>query len=179
MIRAITLALTTLISVSALASGEHVPQDHKRPLGPASRYSGDTPIDMSNGLTGANGTYGLPNKEYEEWATAPVDFPGLSQKEYPYSNKSKLVQSIDEQVMWGSHAIANYKQTSADTKPEAVEYSKQAIETLTPALERLKEARSKVKGAGEKDWQSAQAEAKRAVLDLRAAYTQMHKNVRM
>lgn len=179
MIRAIALALTSLISVSALASGEHVPQDHKRPLGPSSRYSGGTPIDLSNGLTGSNGTYGLPNKEYEEWATAPLDFPGLSQKDYPYNNKKEFIQSIDEQIMWGTHAIANYKQTSAETKPEAVEYSKQAIEALTPALERLKEARSKVKGAGESEWQSAQSNAKKAVLDLRGAYTQMHKNVRM
>ena len=179
MIRAITLALTTLISISALASGEHVPTEHKRPLGPASRYSGSTPVDLSNGLTGSNGTYGLPNKEYEEWGTSPNIFPGMSQKDYPYSNKGKFMQSLDEQVMWATQAIANYKQTSAETKPEAVEYSKHAIETLTPALEQLKEARSKAKSAGEGEWQTAQADAKKAVINLRSAYTQMHKNVRM
>jgi hypothetical protein len=143
---------------------------------PAKRYSGSTPIDMGNGLLGNNGTIGQPNMQYEAWAQTPAVVAGLSEAPYDYRQKGEFVRTMKEQILWGETAISNWKSTSKITRPEAVEYSKQAVAKMTPALDKLKSATDRADGAGEKDWANAESEARKALIDFRAAYTQMHHN---
>ncbi|MES2855450.1 MAG: hypothetical protein V4692_06295 [Bdellovibrionota bacterium] len=171
-----------VLSGLAFASGGHGPTMHEQELHPSPIYNGNSPIDLSHGLFFNNGTFGLPNAEIEEWAKLPVVFPGISEKGYSYDSKAQresLIREAKFQLDWGHAAIANYESTSADSRPEAIEHSKAAIAKLDPPLERLEAAIGKLKSAGKSDWDGAQAEVRRAIIDLRMAYTQMHKNSRI
>lgn len=170
---ALVVSLVTVASSFAFASGELKLEEKK--LEPASRYSGSSPIDLSNGLPGNNGTFGLPNEAYEKWATEKKIVPGINDAAYRYEQKSSLVQNLDEQIMWGETAIANWK-SNPSNKPEVSAYAKQAVETMSPALDKLKDATKTVKSAGSGDWASAEEGARKALAEFRATYRGLHKN---
>jgi hypothetical protein len=187
MIAILAAAGVSLSSGTAEASGNagsteadsgHGPKIEKPVLKPATRYSGNSPIDLTNGMTFNNGTFGLPNEAYEEWAKSNLVVPGLSEKTYPFTQKADFIRGMEESVQFIEAAIENWKQTSADTKPEAVEYSKKAVETLTPLLEKTREAIVTAKKIGKGDWEKAQSSARQTLIDARVAYWQLHKNPR-
>ncbi len=164
-----------LATSTAFASGAG-PVTHEQELHPAPLYNGNTPIDRSHGLLFNNGTFGLNNPTIEEWAKAKVLFPGISETSYPYENRKHFIREAQNQVEWGHAAIRNYQHVSADSLPEAADHSKKAISTLEPALQRLEKAVDAVEDAGKNDWDLAQSELRKALIDFRMAYTQMHKN---
>lgn len=170
---AIALATPSL----SLASGapKEVPQQQ---LGPATRYSGSTPIDLSHGLPFNNGTYGERNTEYEEWAKAPIAAPAMSEKPYPYLSKKDFINAINENIRFFEAAIFNWEQTSETTLQEAKDYSKEALTTLQPAVEKLKDATKIASSAGSSDWSQAESQARQALLETRGVYQGLHKNVR-
>jgi hypothetical protein len=176
----LTVGLTLLLSApgALAAGGGHVPQQEPVKLQPAKRYSGNSPIDRRNGTPFSNGTFGLPNPTYEEWAKAPTIVPGVSEKTYPFQQKKKFVAGVRESLQFIEHAIWNWEQTSPDTKPEAVEYSKASIEKMKPLLERARETLAAAKSASRSEWDQAQADSRQALIDLRVEYAGLHKNVR-
>lgn len=170
-----TVLALALLSPAAFANSEQdFPSLYSNK--PAKRYSGDTPIDLGNGLPGNNGTYGNPNPDYEAWAKAPAVVAGLSEQPYSYRQKSEFVNVLKEQLLWGETAMANWKTTSSITRPEVVEYSKQAIAKIEPVLKSFKSATDTASGANEKEWTNAESGARKALIDFRTAYTQMHHN---
>ncbi|HVK61665.1 MAG TPA: hypothetical protein VM432_08955 [Bdellovibrionales bacterium] len=181
MVQSTITLLVFLASSISFASGSAMVH-HQQELSPSAVYSGNSPIDLSHGLLFNNGTFGLPNTSIEEWAKAPVLFPNISEKNYAYEvrdERHRLVRSAKFLLEWGKAAIWNYEHVTADSRPEAIEHSKQAIATLEPGLQRLETAFDKLNGAGRSDWASAQEELRRAIVDFRLAYTQMHKNSRL
>ncbi|MES2963583.1 MAG: hypothetical protein V4760_06805 [Bdellovibrionota bacterium] len=168
-------ALILAVSFSVVSFASDGPKMAHKPLEPAKRYSGQTPIDLSNGLPGNNGTYGLPNHAYEAWAKSKKIAPSLNDAAYPYDMKKSLIESLDEQILWGESAIANWKNNSS-SKAEVGAYAKQATETMDPLLAKLKDATKSVKGAGTGDWSNAEAGARRAAAEFRAGYRSLHRN---
>lgn len=176
--RAFLLVLTVMMGLNALAEmkkGEE-PTYQDKPLKPATRYSGSTPIDLSNGLLFNNGTYGIRNSEYEAWAKAPAVVAGLSTRPYSYVQRKSFITTLREQIAWGEASIANWKSTSNEY-PDAVAYAKGAEEKMQPLLDHLKSETDKADGANESEWQGAESASRRALIDFRIAYMQMHKNV--
>lgn len=172
-------ALLTVALSSAAFASEGAPAHEQKPLQPSKRYSGSSPVDLSNGLPFNNGTFGLRNSEYESWAKSKNIAVGVSEKMYPYAEKADFVRNVEERLFFYDQAIRNWNQTSEITKPEAIEYSKAAIQDITPRLDKAKQALKAANGAGSGDWEKAQFEAKRALLDLQGAYYQMHRNPAM
>jgi hypothetical protein len=174
------LSLISLIvltcSSAALAAGPG-PNIKEKPLSPATRYSGRTPIDLQNGILFNNGTFGLPNEEYEAWHDAPTVVPGMSEKTYPFESKAAFVQAMEESAVFIEHAIWNWERTTPDTLPETAEHSKTAAETMRPLLKSYRDTIKKISGAGRSDWDQMQAEGRRAVSNLRGTYSQIHRNV--
>lgn len=171
------LIATAMISQAQASGGEHeanYPDMYSKQ--PATKYEGATPIDMKNGLLMNHGTYGQQNPDYQAWAAAPTVVAGMSEQSYSFRQKGEFVRTLKEQVSWGEAAIGNWKQTSEITRKEAIDYSKKAVETLSPLLENLKKATSKASGANEKEWTSAESDARKSLIDFRTAYTQMHHN---
>lgn len=146
-------------------------------LKPSTKYSGRTPIDLTNGLLFNNGTYGLPNKNYEKWAETPVVVPGLSELTYPFSEKNDFVSACEESADFVESAIYNWKQSTAITKPEAKEYGEKSAQTMQPLLERLNDAIHSCKSSNKGDWEKAQSDARRALIEMRATYSSLHRNV--
>ena len=170
-------ALTLITTAVARAEFEEPPVETKK-LGPSSRYSGASAIDLSNGLPGNNGTFGLPNPDFEVWAKTGHVVPGLSEKTYPFEKREQLVKGLNEQVLWGDEMIANYRRVTPEiSKPEGKAHAEEAIKTMDPLLAHLRQATSKVTSAGQADWETAQSDARKALLDFRAAYTGMHHNI--
>lgn len=169
------LALSLAFSPLALAENEE-PKGEAQKLEPATRYSGSSPIDLKHGLPGGNGTYGLRDTNYEEWAKQNKIVPGVNDSPYAYTQKESLLQNLAEQVMWGETAIANWKNSSSN-KPEVSAYAKQAAETMSPLLEKLKDATKTASGAGAKDWSSAEQGARKALSDFRSGYRGLHHNI--
>lgn len=183
MTRPTVLLISSVVFIASvsLASGGHGPVTHEQELSPSATYNGNTPTDLSHGLLFNNGTFGLANPSIEEWAKIPVVFPGISEKSYEYDSKAQrkgLIREANYQVSWGRAAIMNYGAVSADTRPEAVAHAKHAIEVIEAAVNRLEDATDKLEGAGRGDWDTAQADVRRAIVNFRLAYTQMHKNSR-
>lgn len=152
----------------------------EKPLQPATRYSGRTPIDLKHGLPFNNGTYGLPNKDYEVWAQSPVIRPNVSERTYPYARQDAFVNGLKESADFINVAV-QYWQDSIDhptevTKPEVLEYAKSSIATMKPVLEKFDKAVSEAKGAGRDDWETAQTNARKAMVELRETYSQLHRN---
>jgi hypothetical protein len=171
----LVLAAVSVASSSSFAN-ERIPDDKPRVLQPATRYSGNTPIEMNNGLLFNNGGYGQPNPEYEAWAKSEMIVAGLSERPYSFAQKKTFITTLEENIVWGESAIRNWKATTNEF-PDAVVYSKAAIEKMQPALDKFKSAVDKASGAKEGDWQNAESEARRAFIDYRIAYMQMHKNI--
>lgn len=160
------------------AHGEHEPSFADAPVvHPSTHYSGSSAIDLSHGLSFNNGTFGLRNPDYEKWAQGPYLAVGISDKTYPYSNKDSFVTGMADRIAFFETAMANWDQTTPDTKPEAIEYAKNAKQTIGPRLDKVKDAYKSAKSAGSGSWDNAQAEARRALADLLGAYYQLHKNV--
>ncbi len=172
----IAALVLSLASTIAFANHEEGPKGVSKKLEPATRYSGPSPIDLSNGITGNNGTYGVPNQTYEEWAKQKKVVPGINDAAYPFEQKEQLTLSLDEQVMWGETAIKNWKNVATD-KEEVKAYAKQAAETMDPLLAKLKDAAKSVRGAGKNDWGSAEEGARKALSDFRVGYKALHNNV--
>jgi hypothetical protein len=170
-------AIALTCSSAALAAGGGPKLSESKPLSPATRYSGDSPIDLTNGIPFNNGTFGLPNEEYEAWRDAPTVVPGMSEKTYAFESKATFVQAMEESAVFIEHAIWNWERTSSETLPEAAEYSKNAAETMRPLLKNYRDTIKKVSKAGRSDWDQMQAEGRRAVSNLRGTYSQLHKNV--
>jgi hypothetical protein len=145
-------------------------------LQPATRYSGGTPIDLSNGLLFNNGTQGAPNTDYEAWAKTQTVVAGLSERPYAFSQKAQFVSVLQEQLIWGESAVRNWEATTNEF-PDALAYSKAAVEKMKPELDKLKSASDRASGANEGGWQSAESEARHALIEFRVSYMQMHKNV--
>lgn len=171
-------ALTFLALACPSFAVEREPEDKPAVLKPATRYSGSTPIDMTNGKSWDNGTQGLPNEDYESWAKSPTIVAGLDDRTYSYSQKDSFVNTLEEQVTWGESAIRNWKATTNEF-PDALAYSKAAVEKMQPELDKLKDATKKVSGAGESGWQGAENDARHALISFRLAYMSMHRNVQV
>ncbi len=165
----------SFVAVSAFSVEREPPADNKV-LQPATKYSGSTPIDLSHGLLFNNGTYGMPNADYEAWAKAATIVVGLSERPYSYSQKPQFVSVLKEQVIWGESAVRNWEATT-NQFPDALAYSKVAVEKMKPELDKLKSASDKASSAGDGGWTQAESEARRALIDFRITYMQMHKNV--
>ncbi len=172
---AMVIASGLVVSFTSFAS-ERVPVDHPRVLQPATRYSGNTPIELNNGILFNNGGYGLPNADYEAWAKSAMIVAGLSERPYSYSQKKAFVATLEENIQWGESAIRNWKATTNEF-PDALAYAKAAVEKLQPELDKFKSATDKASGANEGAWQGAESDARRALIDFRIAYMQLHKNV--
>jgi hypothetical protein len=71
----------------------------------------------------------------------------------------------------------NWSHVTEISKPEGQEHAKNAIASLTPVLDRLKDATKKADSSDSGHWEVAQADLRRALIDWRSAYTQLHKNV--
>lgn len=175
--------LATVTGASALAaSGGHRhydPMSRQEPaLKPAQRYSGSTPIDLSHGLLFNNGTYGARNPEYEAWGEAKVVVPGVSELKYEYNRKADFVRGVQESIAFLEAATWNWENSSADTKPEAVEYSKASLATMKPLIEKLRQATKAASGSSAGDWDKNQDAARGALIEARATYSSLHKNVR-
>jgi hypothetical protein len=138
-------------------------------------YSGRTPIDLKNGTFYSQGTYGARNEQYEEWSKHP-QLPSLEDESYPFSRKDALLSSLEEQASFGEEAMLNWSRTS-NRWPEVSEYAKNAIDQLRPTLDRFEAAVAKLKSAGASDWPNAEDAARRALVDWRLGYTQLHKNI--
>ncbi len=167
------LALTLSSAANAL---EREPKPENKVLQPATRYSGSTPIDLSNGLLFNNGTYGVRNEDYEAWAKAATLVAGLSERNYSYTQKPQFVTVMKEQVRWGDAAITNWKNTTNEY-PDAVPYAKAAVEKMLPTLNKMRSATEAADSANENAWASAESDARRALIEFRVSYMQMHKNV--
>lgn len=165
-----------LSSTTTFASGD-APKVKHQELHPAKRYSGNTPIDMTHGIPFNNGTFGLPNAEHEAWAHAPTIVPGLSEKIYPFADRKRFVEALEDRLQFFKAAIWNWQQTSEITKPEAIEYSKAAIDHLQPFVEKLADATKRAAKVGQDEWDGAQAEARKAMVDVYGLYTRLHHNV--
>ncbi len=152
----------------------------EKPLQPATRYSGRTPIDLKNGLKMNNGTYGAPNADYEAWASQPSVVPNVSEKTYPYHAKGEFIKGVNESAEFVEHAIWNWERSIAHptevTKPEVLEYAKASVNTMKPILEKFKKAVSDAKGANSGSWDEAQNNARKALVELRGSYAQLHNN---
>ena len=152
----------------------------EKQLQPATRYTGRTPVDLKNGLLMNNGTYGLPNKDYEVWAEAPVVTPNVSDKTYPYARKDAFVSGLNESASFVKSALFNWDYSinhpTEVTKPEVIEYAKASINTMKPLLEKFEKAVSDASGASKSSWDTAQTNARKALTELRGSYSELHHN---
>jgi hypothetical protein len=172
---AFVFALGLIVASTSFAI-EREPEDHPPVLQPATQYSGNTPIDLSNGILFNNGTFGRENPEYEAWAKSEMIVAGLSERPYSYAQKPGFITTMKDNIVWGESAIRNWKATTNEF-PDALAYAKAAVEKMQPELDKFKAAVDKASGANQGSWASAEADARRALIDFRLAYTQMHKNV--
>ena len=175
----VVLVFVALFSASiALASGGGgAAFEQRTDLQPATRFSGGTPIDLSHGLLFNNGTYGARNPDVDAWTTTPLIVPGVSERTYTFEQKAHFVSGLQESADFVATAIWNWQQTSSITKPEAAEFSKEAAAKMQPLLDKFKGVISSTRSAGKGDWEKAQIDARRALIDLRVTYAQLHNNV--
>lgn len=179
-------ALSLLASISPLAHAEESMEDrvinrHKEDvekLEPATRYSGRTPIDLTNGIPFDNGSYGKPNPNYEKWASSPRLTPDVSDLVYPYSDRADFIAGCETSAQFVETAIANWKvPPSSITKPEVIEARTQWISTMQPLLDKFNDTVRTLKSAGKGDWEKAQSDARHALVEMRSTYSSLYKNV--
>ncbi len=166
--------------LTPFASGkDHPPIPEAKKLEPATRYSGHTPIDLTNGIPFNNGSYGRQNAKYEKWSTAPTVAPGVSDLTYPYTERADFIAGCEENAKFVENAIFNWRQPpTANTNPAAKEYRDRAAAAMQPLLDRFMETLRSAKSAGKGEWEKAQSDTRHALAELRANYTNLHKNVR-
>jgi hypothetical protein len=184
-VQALAMSAFLMLPAFALASNSHdghskskekevvVPAD--KVLEPATRYSGATAIDLSNGIPFNNGTYGLPNAAYEEISKS-LTAVGISEKPYVYERRDGFLSAYADRLAFFETALVNWSHKSEYTKPEAVDYGKEATGVITPRLEKAKQAYATANHASESNWADAQNEARHALVDLQAAYYGLHRN---
>lgn len=171
-------ALVGISNVALAAGHEATPRMETKKLQPATRYSGRTPVDLNNGIVFNYGTYGMQNPTYEKWAEAPVLVPGVSDLPYPYTSKEQFVRGLEENVRFVEDAITNWKTVSSITKPEAKEYGEKSAAAMEPLLSRFKDTVRAVSSSSANDWEKNQSDARRALVEMRATYASLHKNVK-
>ena len=169
-----------VLAPGAIASGsEHLNPVKAKPLQPAKAYHGRTPIDISNGLLFNNGTYGAPNPAYEKFAQGQKTlFPGINDSPYPYALRESFVSGLMEAAQFVDDAIFNWRMVSPITKPEAKEYGERAAATMEPVLSQFREIIAQAKVSSQTDWDKVQADARNSLGRVRAAYSELHKNVK-
>ena len=143
-------------------------------LQPATRYSGASPIDMKNGLFFDNGTFGLPNEDYETWSKS-LEAVGISERSYSYDQRQRFIDAYADRVTFFRSALENWSQTTSEF-PDAMAYAKEATAAITPKYDKLKEVLSQIQGANSSTWESAQGDARRALADAQSTYYGMHHN---
>lgn len=176
----------TLTTAHAQAHDDHsetgdvhfVPKTRPAPTTPSTRYSGSTPIDESNGIILNSGTYGLPNPEYQAWATSATWAVGLADREYSFAQKDQYLATLDERLRFYEAAVWNYKRVTDVSTPEGKAHAEKAAAELGPRIEKAREAWSKAKSANRGNWDAEQNLAKRAFIELQSAYYGGHKNAR-
>ncbi len=144
------------------------------PLAPAQRYSGGTPIDLSHGSTGNNGTFGAPNAEYEAQAKAELITPGLFAGPYSYERRAEFIAALADRIRFFEEAVVNLKETSSLTKPEAKQHSEQAVQRIENLLGQTRDALKRARSAGASEWSSAQDSARTAFISLYGTYKSLH-----
>lgn len=172
----IAASLLSLLSphFARAAAGAADHATHEAPLAPAKRYSGNTPIDMTHGGLGNNGTYGAVDANFEARAKAELTAAGLEASPYPYERKADFVKAMAERLRFFDEALVNLKDRSATTKPEAIQYSDQALQQLQNLLTQTRDAWNKAKSAGAADWSSAQDSARTAFVALYGTYRSLN-----
>ncbi len=169
----ILLTLITSVSFASEHGGSAFQNTYTYP--PSKTYSGDTPIDRSNGLFFNQGTYGGSNLDYENWAKTQTIAVGVSEAAYPYEHKDSFVKNMRERVDFFQAALSGLARKVEVEKPEITEYIKTTTELLKPKVERAEEALKKAKSANDKNWSEASEEMKTALLDLQNTYYAQHK----
>lgn len=168
------------ITVPAFASDEvlHSKAENKHQqesLAPAKRYDGSTPIDLSNGRLGSNGTIGQSNAEYESLKTSELSAPGVFAAPYPYEAKSKFVASVKERLRFFEEAVTNLKDNSKGTRPESEQFANRAAPQIEEKLEQAKKMLKTASSAGESEWRNAEHDAHNAFNNLKTTYESMMK----
>ncbi len=155
-------------------TGEHFVQPPEPTLYPASRYSGSTPVDLKNGLSFNNGTFGKRNINYEKWSSEPDLVPNVSSLNYSYNEKEELVRNLEESASFVSDAIVNWKATPREGVKE---YANQAIATMQPLLDKFQASIHNLSSSSTSDWEKNQSDAKKDLISMRSTYAGLHKNV--
>ncbi len=176
LLTSVVAVLTFVIPVLA-HSGSHGGgvDTNGNPLQPATRYSGSSPIDMKNGLFFDNGTFGLPNEDYETWSKS-LEAVGISERSYPYDQRQRFIDAFADRVTFFQAALEHWGQTSSETLPEAAAYAKEASATITPKCDKLKDVLAQIRGASSSNWDAAQGDARRALADAQSTYYGIHHN---
>jgi hypothetical protein len=153
-----------------------LPEFRKQELKPSTRYSGSAPIDMSHGLLGQNGTFGLPNPDYEAWSQAPTIGVSLSQKSYAYAMRDKLIATLDERLNFYRDALWNLRQKAKNANAAVEEgYKAKAPGAIEAPLKEARSAWEELRSAGESGWAAAEAKAKEAFSKLQSDYYSLHR----
>jgi hypothetical protein len=184
-----TIVLITLVLVSNAFADEHAaPVEKAEPsatvghenaseahdLGPATRYDGNTPIDLKHGRLGNNGTVGKANPAWTILAESELTAPGLIASPYPYNKKSMFVSAIRDRLRFFEEAVQNLEEKSnLNNKPEVAQFSERALPEIKNRLDQAKKALKSADGAGEKDWRSAEDGARAAFVNLKMTYEGM------
>ena len=173
-----TIAGTTFVALS-LAVAHNGPHGggvdaNGNPLQPSAHYSGSSPIDLKNGLFFNNGTFGLPNEDYETWSKS-LEAVGISERNYPYDQRQRFIDAYSDRVTFFRVAIENLGQTTSEY-PDALIYAKEATTTITPKFDKLKDMLSQLKSASGSNWEAVQGEARRALADAQTTYYGLHHN---
>lgn len=168
------LLLIALVPTDVLAAGKLREYPAPEKLEPATRYEGSTPIDMSHGFAGANGTFGAPNPAYEAQASAELLAPGLFAGPYPYERRTEFIQAMNDRIRFFDEAVVNLKERSSGTRPEVVQYSDQALQQLENLLSQTRDALKRAKSAGQSDWMSAQDGARSAFISMYGTYKSLN-----
>jgi hypothetical protein len=179
------LAMTTSVASAhgghdeEVENGHHfIPKTRKAPTTPAARYSGNTPIEETNGIVLNSGTYGLPNAEYEKWASGSTWAVSLAERTYDFSEKERFVTTLDERIRHFEHAVWNFSRVTTVSTPEGKAHAEKTAADLGPRIEKARDAWSKAKSSGRSEWVESQNAAKRAFVELQSLYYGLHKNVR-
>jgi len=180
LVAGIAMFSLVMTAKSFAGSGAGGPGAHYTPpkegpkLQPAQIYSGQSPIDLSNGIFFNNGTFGAPNPEYEAYKAEPHWAVGLIDRTYGFSEKAKFAKILNERIQFHEHAVWNWGRVSERTKPEVIEYAKAISGEIQPLIDRARSALKQAESASEKGWLEAQAEAKQAYIALQAFYREKH-----
>jgi len=155
---------------SAKDKDKYAHRTKQEKLEPARVYDGSTPVDLENGMLGNNGTFGVPNPDYEALAKSDLTAPGLFAAPYTYEQKKNFLSAIQGRLRFYEEAIVNLKERSASTKPEAVQFSDALLSRLENLLSQTRDAMKQAKSAGKNEWPAAEQAARSAFIALQSTY---------